>query len=49
MLGLRYSNDILVPETFIVDDTDYYIKNQISYEIVHVTKEKAKKQEKVVI
>lgn len=39
MLGLRYADDILIPETFIVDNTDYYIKNQIHYEVINISRE----------
>lgn len=48
ILGLRYSNNTksLVPETFIVENTDYYIKNQISYEIIGLSKEKVTKKKK---
>ena len=38
ILGLKYDSkyDVFVPETFIVEKTDYYIKNQITYDIVNV-------------
>lgn len=38
ILGLKYDirHDIYIPETFIVEDTDYYIKNQIFYNIIDV-------------
>ena len=39
ILGLKYdySKDIYVPETFIFNETDYYIKNQVTYDIKDVT------------
>jgi len=40
MLGLKYDDDVLIPETFIVDKTDYYIKNQTCYNVVNIEKEK---------
>lgn len=38
MLGLKYDfkNDIYVPETFMFSEHDYYIKDQISYDIKDV-------------
>ena len=38
ILGLRYDwkNNIYVPETFIFEHTDYYIKDQVSYNVVDV-------------
>lgn len=38
ILGLKYDmkHDIYIPETFIAEGTDYYIKNQISYNIIDV-------------
>lgn len=46
MLGLRYNNDVLFPETFIVENSDYYIKNQVCYEVVNITREKVFKKKK---
>lgn len=42
ILGLKYDekSDIYAPETFIVDHSGNYIKNQISYNIVEVKKER---------
>lgn len=38
ILGLRYdvSNDIYIPETFVFEPSDYYIKNQTAYNIVNI-------------
>lgn len=38
ILGLRYDEkkDIFVPETFIVEHSDYYVKDQTSYNVVDV-------------
>ncbi len=38
ILGLRYDtlNDIYIPETFVFEPTDYYIKNQTTYNIIGV-------------
>ena len=38
ILGLRYDtlNDIYIPETFVFEPTDYYIKNQTAYSIIGV-------------
>ena len=45
IVGLKYSEkyDAFVPETFMVEPTDYYIKDQISYNIVDVEFETLKK------
>ena len=42
MLGLRYDNkrNIYVPETFIVEPSDYYVKNQVSYNVIDVIAKK---------
>ena len=38
ILGLRYNEkkDVYIPETFIVEHSDYYIKNQNSYNIINI-------------
>lgn len=38
IIGLKYDSkyDLYIPETFIVEHTDYYIKNQITYNIIDV-------------
>ena len=38
MLGLRYDfqKNLYVPETFFFEKTDYYIKDQISYNVIDV-------------
>ncbi len=38
ILGLKYDAkcDVYIPETFIVEHSDYYIKEQMSYNIVEV-------------
>lgn len=38
ILGLKYDTkyDVYIPETFIVEHSDYYIKEQMSYNIVEV-------------
>ncbi len=38
ILGLKYdiNKDVYIPETFIAEHSDYYIKDQISYDIVDV-------------
>ena len=40
ILGLKYdnNNDIYIPETFIFSETDYYIKNQTTYNVSSITK-----------
>ena len=45
ILGLKYDskNDVYIPETFIFESTDYYIKDQISYNVVDVILEHKKK------
>ena len=42
MLGLKFDNrrQIFVPETFIVESSDYYIKDQVSYNVKEVKCEK---------
>ncbi|MEE1013411.1 MAG: PBECR4 domain-containing protein [Clostridia bacterium] len=39
ILGLKYDarNDIYIPETFLFEHSDYYIKDQISYAVIEVT------------
>lgn len=38
ILGLRYDwkYDIYIPETFIFEHSDYYIKDQVSYDVIAV-------------
>lgn len=38
ILGLKYNaiKNLYVPETFIFEHTDYYIKNQTSYKVIDV-------------
>ena len=45
ILGLRYSEkyNAYVPETFIIEPSDYYIKNQVSYNIIDIKYESLKK------
>lgn len=39
ILGLKYDsiNDVYIPETFIFNHSDYYIKEQISYDVINVS------------
>lgn len=48
ILALRYNadKDIYVPETFIVEHSDYYVKNQTIYDILSVKAEKVLKKRK---
>lgn len=41
MLGLRYDEkgEFLIPETFMVENGDYYVKNQITYEVLKVERD----------
>lgn len=45
ILGLRYDwkNSVYIPETFIFEHTDYYIKDQITYNIIDVEAKHYKK------
>lgn len=38
ILGLRYDTrkDLYIPETFFFEKTDYYIRNQVSYNVIDV-------------
>ena len=38
ILGLKYNDerDVYIPETFIFEHTDYYVKNQISYKVTDI-------------
>ncbi|MBO5452957.1 MAG: hypothetical protein J6A69_03215 [Clostridia bacterium] len=38
IIGLKYDSkyDVFVPETFIVEHSEYYVKNQIAYNIVDI-------------
>ncbi len=38
IIGLKYASkyDVFIPETFIVEHSQYYVKNQITYKIIDV-------------
>ena len=46
ILGLKYDlhNDVYIPETFIFNHSDYYIKEQVSYNVINVSSKHYRKK-----